>query len=372
MAHEIWTLDHLILGSSEGAWHRQGTVFDGQITTAKAIELAKMGWGTVCEQLTLPDGQGGSIKAPNAFATVRDDLPRTDPRRILGVVSSRYHPIQNAEAFGMLDELCGESGARIETAGTLKNGRVVWMMAVSPTKTTVVDDFIARYLLVSSSHDGSKALTIMFTPVRVVCWNTLNWAMGGQQNKVTVRHSKNRDAKLTEAKAVLGLSDEYFDAHQDTMRKMAATSIDDRFAAAYLTALFPDPEEDSGQAWSTNAKKRKRCFALYHGEQSGGDQTACKGTAYGLANAVGEWIDHERTTLTSRGRDATDARMDSTMFGSGAQLRDTAFSALTRTLEIVKSPGMQSNEVDSLMAQIDLNQTNDKAVDALLDGINLG
>ena len=370
MAHEIWTLDNVILGSSEGAWHKQGHVFKGQVSPEEAIQLAKMGWSTVCEQLVLPNGKGGFLKAPNAFATVRDDLPLDDPRRILGVVSSRYDPIQNGECFGILDELCGESGARIETAGTLKNGRVVWMMAVNPQKTTVVDDFIARYLLVSSSHDGSKALQIMFTPVRVVCWNTLNWAMGGKQNKATVRHTKNRDAKLTDAKAVLGLSDEYFNEHQDTMRKMAKTSIDDRFAAAYLTALFPDPDDES-QAWSTNAKKRNRCFKLYKGEQSGGDQTACKGTAYGLANAVGEWIDHERTTLTSAGRERTDARMDSTMFGSGAQLRETAFSALTRTLEIVKSPGMQSNEVDSLMDQINLNQSN-RVVDAILDGIDLG
>lgn len=357
MAHRIEELDGVMLGSNKPAWHELGTVVAGQPNSAEAIKLAGMDWAVETEEVYLADGNGGRIKIPNTFATVRTDLALDDPRRALGIVSGRYEPIGNAEAFGIVDELIGEGGGRFETAGTLKNGKLAWMMAVAPEKTTIKDDTIARYLLLSTAHDGTRAVQINYTPVRVVCANTLACALNGVKSFATIRHTKNKADQIADAKRVLGLASEYFDAHGETMGKLADSSIDDRFAAAYLQALLPDPPATANFKWSGAKKKRNRIMDLYHGDQAGGDQEAVKGTAYGLLNAVGEYVDHERTVLAMNGRSKADARMQSVMFGSGARLKQQSFGLLTRVLEVEKPAAgeVQDTAVDNLLASLDLN-----------------
>ena len=369
MAHEIWTLDRPMMGSNKPGWHKKGIVVAGQPNIEEAIKHAKMDWKVICEQALLSDGDGGMLPIPNSFATVRDDLPKNDPRRILGSsVSGRYEPIQNRDVFEIAEFMQNSGAAEIETAGTLKNGRLAWVMSVAPKPIKIKDDELAKYLLLSTSHDGSKALQIMFTPIRVVCWNTLQWALAGSTDKITITHTGDRKRKIENAKVVLGLADKHFGAHEEVMNKMANAAIDDRFAAAFLSAVFPNPETD--QKWTTQTKKRNRIFQLFKGEQSGGDQVAVKGTAYGLANAVTEYLDHESTCLAvNRGQD--DARMDSIMFGHVAKTRNTALNALTRALEIVKSPSVRSTQVDDILLAIETGTSGTSAVDELLDGIDL-
>ena len=358
MAHEIEELDNVMLGSNTPAWHELGTVVAGQPTSAEAIKLAGLDWGVETEPVLLSDGQGGFIEIPNTFATIRTDLPLTDPRRALGVVTERYEPITNAEAFEIVDELVGEGGARFETAGSIRNGRMAWMMAVNPKTTKVVDDTLAQYLLLSTAHDGTRSVQINFTPLRVVCSNTLHCAINGVQRSAIIRHTKNKRAQIADAKRVLGLAGEYFDAHGQTMEKLAQQRIDQAFEAAYLLALLPDPKPEDDRKWCGNEKKRNRILELYHGDQAGADQQAVKGTAYGLLNALGEWVDHERTVLAMNGRTKADARMNSVMFGSGAEFKSQAAGLMTRVLgveEAVAETTAHDRAVDDLLARIEIN-----------------
>ncbi len=372
MAHNIEELDNVMLGSNTPAWHDLGTVVAGQPNSAEALKLAGLDWNTTLEPLTLPDGQGGMIEIPNAFATIRDDLPRTDTRRVLGTVTSRYEPISNVEAFSIVDEFAGEGGARYETAGSLRNGRIAWMMAAMPNTTTVVDDTLKQYLLLSTSHDGTRSVQINFTPVRVVCWNTLSLAVNTAQRSAFIRHTKNKSDQIVEAKRILGLAGEYFENHGQTMTRLAKSSIDDRFAAAFVMTMFPDPEP--GQRWSLADKKRSRVLQLYKGEQAGADQQATKGTAYGLYNALAEYADHEKTVMAMGGRTRSDARMDSVMFGSSATLKQQAAGLLTRVLELEKEPDQEPaarSDVEALLSQFQLEDDGRKAsIDALLDSID--
>ena len=227
-----------------------------------------------------------------------------------------------------------------------------------PNQTTVRDDKLDRYLLLSTSHDGTRSVQINFTPVRVVCSNTLHCAIAGVKTFATIRHTKNKAEQIEDAKHVLGLAGDYFDAHGQTMDKLAQKRIDDRFAAAYLQALLPDPDPEENKKWSTAEKKRNRIMELYHGDQAGGDQEAVKGTAYGLLNALGEFIDHERPVLAMHGRSKDDARMQSVMFGSAAQLKGQAVGLMTRVLDIEKAPEQPTahdKAVNDLMASLDLN-----------------
>ena len=341
MAHEMWKNDSAMYGSGKAAWHRHGTVIEGNPTTEEAIRVACMDWMVETEPVFVSDGAGGFLQVPDWFATCRNDLPKADADRALGMVRGRYHPIQNLECFGIGDALLGESGARWETAGTLKNGRIVYMTAILPEGLTVKGDHLNKYLLIRSSHDGSCALEIMFTPVRVVCWNTLTWAISGAKTRAQIRHTTKASDQIAEAKRVLFEADQYFESAQTVMQSLARTAIDDRFVTAYLKALYPDrkdPKTGEEVASTRMTNKRDRIAALFNGEQKGADHPAIRGTAYGLLNAVAEYIDHDRTIRVCNGRTAEEARLDSVVFGTGARERDRAVAALTRLTGIDADP----------------------------------
>lgn len=360
MAHEIKELDKVMLGSNTPAWHGIGTVVAGQPNADEAFKIAGLDWEVECLPVCLPDGDGGYVEVPNSFATVRMDLDATDPRRVLGSgLSERYTPIQNRELAGFAEAICGEGDLKYETAGSLRNGRDVWMMAVSPDKTDINGDQLARYLLLHTAHDGSKAVQALYTPTRVVCANTLHFALSGAQRTASIRHTASKDEQLQNAKAVLEGAAEYFDAHEGIMQKMSDTAIDARFADAFLKALLPDPTAEDGRKWSTAAKKRDRITQLFNGDQGDGDAPAVKGTAYGLINALGEFVDHERTVLAMGGRTQADARMQSVMFGSGQEFKQMAFETLCRKFDfgddVPSGNKAHGEKVAGVLAAIDAN-----------------
>ena len=204
MAHEMERFDHAVFGDNKAAWHGLGTVVEGNPTSAEAIRIAQLDWPVHKEPLYVEGAEGGRMAVPNWCATVRGDLPKDEPLRVLGCVTKRYEVIQNAHAFSILDELSGEGGARIETAGSIRNGKIVYMTAILPEVTRVVDDTVCRYLLLTTAHDGTRSVQVLFTPVRVVCSNTLHWALGLSKNRASIVHTGNTRVKIEEAKRVLG------------------------------------------------------------------------------------------------------------------------------------------------------------------------
>lgn len=362
MSHEIFELDSPTYGSNKPAWHNLGTVVAGQPTSADAIRLAKMNWTVGLEPVLADNGQGGFFEVDNAYLTARQDLAKDDSRRILGVVKGRYQPIQNADCFAIADDLVGESGARFETAGTLRNGRIVWLLAKLPSRITVKDDQLEKYLLLKSTHDGSGALQVMCTPVRVVCWNTLSMAVRGAKTaqSVSIRHTSNARARIDEAKRVLGLADSYFNAQAEMLDYLSGVQLPPEKTRAFLQTLIPDPAEGANKTRAVNA--RREIGSLYLGGQKGGNQTAVKGTAYGLLNAVVEYSDHRRTTRVGSGSvSKAESRMESVLWGSGADLKQKAVDLLLEQIELPAGTGQLPSagpsdrpDVDSVLAGLDL------------------
>lgn len=267
-------------------------------------------------------------------------------RRILGVVGDRYEPIQNAEAFSIADDLAGMGGARFESAGSLRNGKLVWLLAVLPQQSRVRDDVIDRYLLLTNPHDGSGAMQIMFTGVRVVCWNTLTQALRGAKTQASIWHILNRQQQIEQARQVLGLAAQYFDQQAAVFDRLASTPVEQQFVARFLNAVFPDP---AGKSNTRAANTRERVSDLFLGGQQGADQEAARGTAYGLWNAVCEYADHERTVMAFNQRTAADARMDSILFGSASRLKMDSAALLGRVLGI-EELDMRSARIDEMAA----------------------
>jgi len=324
MASMIKELDRPMYGSNAPAWHKLGIVVDGQPTSADAIRLAKLDWEVMLE--TVHDRVGQAIDGNRLV--VRTDLPAGDARRHLGIVGGRYTPIQNIEAFGFADALMGEGGARFESAGSLHNGRIVWLLAQMPTAIGIKDDTIRKYLLLKNTHDGTGALQAMLTPVRVVCWNTLNAAVRGAKNIVNIRHTASAMGKVAEARRILGAADEYFGRLADKLDKMAERVVNADEVWEFVHTLVPKPK-DANKSDTRGENVRREIVNLFAGGQQGGQQQAARQTAYGLYNAAVEYADHARTVRVAGEKNGTriaEARMESTLWGSAADFKQRAYA----------------------------------------------
>ena len=151
----------------EKPWHGLGTMVKDSPSSAQALCLAGLDWKVEQHPIVTSDG----IPLNGFWANVRNI-----DQKVLGVVSDKYKVVQNEEAFAFTDTLLGE-GVTYETAGALQEGRKVWLLAKLPQKYIISGDEITPYLVFSNSHDGSGAIKVAMTPVRVVCNNTLNLAL---------------------------------------------------------------------------------------------------------------------------------------------------------------------------------------------------
>ncbi|MCL2641729.1 MAG: DUF932 domain-containing protein, partial [Phycisphaerales bacterium] len=176
MSHEIDTStgQAAVFVTGTPAWHRLGRTIEQAATSADAINLAGLNWHVAQWPINATDPTSWlTTSAPDHVANVR-----TDTRSILGIVSKDYRVFQNADAFDFMDSLVGDKLAMFETAGSLKGGRKVWMLARIPKEYRAgPDDLIKPYVLLVNSHDGTSSLRMLPTTVRVVCQNTLNLAL---------------------------------------------------------------------------------------------------------------------------------------------------------------------------------------------------
>jgi phage/plasmid-like protein (TIGR03299 family) len=350
MAHEIdqSTGRAAVFVTGQPAWHGLGTVVSEAQTSAEAIGLAGLGWQV--EKWPLQtyglDRHGSALvlDVEDQYATVR-----TDTGAVLGVVSGQYRVFQNREAFSFLDELVGEKLARYETAGALRDGRRVWMLAKLPQELRVgnTDDVIEPYLLLANSHDGSLALRIIPTTVRVVCANTLNLALGkAGSTGVTIRHLDSLEDRVQEAREHLGVFVDRIERFQDEVDALATTTLTDSQAKTYFSEVFDlpapgrlldrmlDSQEDRGQFmkelltnYEARSERQRQADARlldalmegFHGEKN--CLPGIEGSAWAALNAVTDYADHE-------GRGAgTDSRLNSAWFGEANALKQRAFTA---------------------------------------------
>lgn len=272
----------------------------------------------------IPDDDRYRIAVPTQYLNVR-----TDNLEPLGVVSDRYRVVQNDAAFDFLDSLVAAGELRYEIAGALGKGERVWMLARMPGDLLLPgDDRTSRYLLLSNSHDGGTALRVHFTPVRVVCANTLCAALGrAGASGFTFRHVGNIEDKLNEARKVLGLAARYFDDFHAQAQNLAAAVLSDAQREAYFLALYPDPEKGDP------AKQRQVRMTLWGllDRGKGADLESARGTAWGLYNATAEYVDHHVPSRDSDGLPAAQRRWQDSVWGEGSRVKSRAFDLALAT-----------------------------------------
>ena len=269
MAHGLMEYDWM-LSTKERPWHGIGTVVHEAPTSEEAIRIARLNW--TIEQFPVY-ANGNEI--PGLFANVRSDTGEA-----LGVVHGRYKIVQNTEAFDFVDNIIGnnEIECRYETAGSLFNGRRIFLLVKLPDS-ELVGDKVENYMFFTNSHDGTSALMAGISNVRVVCNNTLQMAIRGAKRTWSCKHTININGKKQQAKEALGFAVKYMASLNEVAEKMAVQKINEE---EFFRKLF---DADT----HTNDSKEKiieRVHTIYHEKN---DLQNFRGTAWGIYNAVADF-----------------------------------------------------------------------------------
>jgi len=319
MPHELATTNGQpsLMFVGQTPWHRLGTKLNEPATAAEAIEAAGLNYRVDLRPLETDDG----LPVPQRKAVVR-----SDSNAVLGVVGNSYQPVQNYQCFGFLDSIVSDGRLRYHTAGALGQGERVWMLAKFPGEIRIKDseDVTEQYLLLSNSHDGTSALRVYFTPIRVVCANTLGVAERRSRGQgVSIMHKGNLSSKVAEAQDVLGFAKRFYDNLDDNINRLAHHYPSRKQLETYFTNLYPDTPDSKNQ----RAKNiRKNLIYLFENGR-GQNIPETKLTTWAAFNSVTEFVDHHRSTRGRTDDEKVSRRLESAWFGSGARLKADAWTA---------------------------------------------
>lgn len=268
------------------AWHQLGTTLPDAFDAEAALHYGHLkDWNLRKSEITAE-----GIVIPEQYAVLRDN-PITGSVDSLGVVGERYHILQNEELVGLLDTLVDESGAHFETAGAIDGGRKVFVTMKLPGHIKVGGvDRIDNYLAAVTSHDGSTATSIMVTPVRIVCQNTLNMAFNAASNVYRVRHLKGAQARLLEqARQSLEFTFDYLDGFQAEAYRMINTTLTEGQFFQIVNEAFGAKD---GQPQISATRRDNQVTEMMHLFTTASTQAEVRNTVWGGMNAVTEWADH--------------------------------------------------------------------------------
>ena len=286
MAHEV---ENIFYTSNEEngrfvPWHGLGTSVSEALTSSDAIKSAGLDWKVE----SAPIYTEGNFEIPGYKANKRDI-----DGKVLGIVSDKYKIVQNSEAFDFTDSLIGE-GCTYETAGSLKGGKKIFLLAKLPQK-MIIEDAVDPYICFTNSHDGFGAIQACMTPIRVVCSNTLNLALSSATRKWSAKHVGNIENKLEEAKHTLKLANDYMDELNIVADKLAHTKVMESEVAQILDEIFPVDESMSDRK-KTNINQIKNDIMIC---MFAPDILKFKNTGWGAINGFADWVSHYKAARES-------------------------------------------------------------------------
>jgi len=289
-------------------WHNLGQRFITPPTTEDALEAANLNWEVGMRPLFNEKG----------VKSTHQEIYRGDSGQTLGVVGPQYHPLQNTQAFGFFNPLVQDGTLSYETAGVLQDGKKVWILAkVAGAPIEIArDDVVERYVLLSNSHDGTMAIRVGYTPIRVVCQNTLAMSINATDSKLLrIRHTTNANTALGEIRKVMLMSEGAFQTTAEQYRRLTTMSVNESDLKKYVRLVFGLKSEEDAKRES---KAMERVLYLFENGR-GNDLPAIKGTAWAAYQACTEYMQYEA------GRSEA-GRLNSLWFGQNASRNKDALN----------------------------------------------
>ena len=328
MAHEL--LDETMFYVGETPWHKLGVKLPNPPTIEEALVHGNLDWEvrkvptyySAQTQFGMSTYRISAEMPTGHFVTIRQDL--TGNWYPLGHVSERYEVLQNADAFEPFKVLL-DHGYTLETAGAIDNGKRVWILAKKPSSHMVGDDKLLQYAVLMNSHDGSTPVFLQPTDVRVVCKNTLDWALDGNKAmRFSIKHTTGVGERLKEVSKILDKADANWAKAHDIMNMMHDHKIDEKQAEVYFEAVIPFLR-NRGMSGTNKLGVEHRDFATPVFEQlkqnfkfGAGNKGETLWDAY---NAVTEYYDHQKTYKNW---------IKNTQFGKAAEYKRNAFKYASR------------------------------------------
>lgn len=302
--------------AGERPWHGLGKELPGLATAEEMIKAAGLDWEVglveVFTKTTLIDGYKAVV--------------RQDTKDVLSIVGDRYRPIQNSRAFGFFDAIIGAGEASYEVAGGLGKGERIWILAKLPKDIRVgkSDDIVNPYFLLVNSHDGSKALSVFKTPIRVVCQNTLSAALKGRSGGINIRHTENATQNIKKAQEALGLVAKYYDDLESVISRLSGIQISAKQLKKYVEEVFPANENATFSTRTDNV--RETVTGLFTSGR-GNDLPGVKGSIWAAYNGVTQYVDWDRSPRGKNDEQRKNNRLASIWFGSGAAIKSKAWDS---------------------------------------------
>lgn len=262
----------------ETPWHGLGTIVKEALSSEEAIRIAGLDWDVIQK----PVYANGTV-----ISGYKANIRNTDGN-VLGIVTDRYRIVQNSEAFGFTDELLGD-GVEYETAGSLAGGKRIWLLARLEGRFMTGEKY-DPYLVFFNSHDGSGAIRVAITPIRVVCQNTLNLALRHASRTWSCMHKGDIKSKLDEARHTLNHTKEYLDALEEEFGNLKLKKLTDEKVKQYVEDLFPLDENEPSAVRKRNIEAMRK--DLLYRYFFAPDLVDVEKSAYRFINAVSDFTTH--------------------------------------------------------------------------------
>lgn len=330
MAHELDQIDGTTLFTANRlpGWHGLGNLYTGQerYTLAAAMDDAFLtGWNVrTCNFIGLDDDM--PVIQEDWVMTVRNNPMNSDaPAQPLGIVSPGYQTVQNEDAFAFGQNLI-DDGLEVEAAGSIKRGRQTFVLFRIPKTVDIGGDKVYPYLHVTTSHDGSLAVTANLTGVRVVCANTQAMALAAPTPRYTVRHyGEDLAGRLEDARNALGIAYKGLDAFERQMDQWLNTQVTNAKFDAIMEAAFPAVKDETPLQVRNREANVLQVRALHDDSPT---NALIKGTAWGVAQSMLEWQDWFKGSTKDKARAAAQVST------AADQARRQTFATIGRVLAI--------------------------------------
>jgi phage/plasmid-like protein (TIGR03299 family) len=307
MAHEIEMVNGVaqMAYAGELPWHGLGSQVSDDISTDGMMEAAGLDWSVTKQPMYYMDDLGEMGEVPGKSALVR-----SSDNKVMDIVGQDWNPVQNAEAFEFFREFVDSGDMKMHTAGSLKGGKMVWALAKVndgfTIKTAQGEDSVESYLLFSNPHQYGKSIDVRFTPIRVVCNNTLTLSLNQNVDQY-VRMGHQRPFNAEDAMATLGMAHQKLETYKEAAEYLCQKSYTSEQMVDYFNQVFPS-------ASSRDSNKSREAQEVMH-TQAGANLG--EGTFWQLFNTVTYMTDH---TL---GRN-NDTRLQSSWYGANQNVKKKA------------------------------------------------